>query len=95
MFRHGIQMGKESAKAKWILFNTFYELEPGVADDLSKEMGVHPIGPLISPEFLEDERNISTMATPSFWEDDLECLEWLEKQQKESVIYVAFGSVIY
>ncbi|XP_057845976.1 anthocyanidin 3-O-glucosyltransferase 7 [Cryptomeria japonica] len=93
MFRHGIRMGKESAKIKWILFNTFYELEPGVADDLSKEVGVYPIGPLISPEFLDDDRTISTMATPSFWEDDMECLEWLEKQDKQSVVYVAFGSV--
>ncbi|XP_057821771.2 UDP-glycosyltransferase 83A1 isoform X1 [Cryptomeria japonica] len=93
LFQHGIRMGKEMANIEWILFNTSYELEPGVADDLSNEVGVYPIGPLISPEFLDGDRNMSTMATPSFWENDMECLEWLEKQRKQSVIYVSFGSV--
>ncbi|GLJ48550.1 hypothetical protein SUGI_1024200 [Cryptomeria japonica] len=93
LFQHGIRMGKEMANIEWILFSTFYELEPGVADDLSKEVGVYPIGPLISPEFLDGDRNMSTMATPSFWENDMECLEWLENQSERSVIYVSFGSV--
>ncbi|GLJ59746.1 hypothetical protein SUGI_1521750 [Cryptomeria japonica] len=90
LFRHGIRMAKEVAKIEWILFNTIYELEGGVADDLSREMGVFPIGPLISPEFLNGDRKIST--TASIWEDNMECLEWLEKQCEQSVIYVAFGS---
>ncbi|GLJ48532.1 hypothetical protein SUGI_1023930 [Cryptomeria japonica] len=90
LFRHGIRMAKEVAKIEWILFNTIYELEGGVADDLSREMCVFPIGPLIFPEFLNGDRKIST--TASIWEDNMECLEWLEKQCEQSVIYVSFGS---
>ncbi|XP_059069698.1 anthocyanidin 3-O-glucosyltransferase 7-like [Cryptomeria japonica] len=89
IFRYGNRIGKEAAKIEWVLFNTFYELETGVVDDLSREVGVYPIGPLISPEFLDCERKTST---PSFWEDDMECLEWLDKHSEQSVIYVSFGS---
>ncbi|KAH9297573.1 hypothetical protein KI387_029255, partial [Taxus chinensis] len=37
-FRLGIRMGQEISKIEWILFNTFYELESVVADELSKEV---------------------------------------------------------
>ncbi|KAF9679441.1 hypothetical protein SADUNF_Sadunf06G0015400 [Salix dunnii] len=29
---------------------------------------------------------------PSFWEEDLSCLQWLDKQKLDSVLYISFGS---
>ncbi|KAJ6332285.1 hypothetical protein OIU76_010636 [Salix suchowensis] len=29
---------------------------------------------------------------PSFWEEDLSCLQWLDKQKLNSVLYISFGS---
>ncbi|GLJ48687.1 hypothetical protein SUGI_1026920 [Cryptomeria japonica] len=56
MFRKGIRMGEEIKDIKWVLFNSFIEIEAPVVETLSKEVGVYPIGPLIPPEFLIDSR---------------------------------------
>uniref|UniRef100_A0A0D6QUZ6 Glycosyltransferase n=1 Tax=Araucaria cunninghamii TaxID=56994 RepID=A0A0D6QUZ6_ARACU len=90
-FRLGIRMGEEISEIKWILFNTFHELEPPVVDELSKEVGVYPIGPLIPSEFLGGHRG-TTKIFPSLREDEMECLDWLDKQSDQSVIYISFGS---
>ncbi|KAH9293699.1 hypothetical protein KI387_041097 [Taxus chinensis] len=92
MFRHAIRMVKEINKIEWVIFNTFYEQEPVVLDELSKEMSVFPIGPLISPDFLDGDRNTERRLVPSLLKPEAECLEWLEKQAEQSVIYVSFGS---
>ncbi|XP_059071610.1 anthocyanidin 3-O-glucosyltransferase 7-like isoform X2 [Cryptomeria japonica] len=91
MFRKGIRMGEEIKDIKWVLFNSFIEIEAPVVETLSKEVGVYPIGPLIPPEFLIDSRT-STKVLPSFRKTDTDCLQWLDKQCAHSVIYISFGS---
>ncbi|KAJ0100630.1 hypothetical protein Patl1_21734 [Pistacia atlantica] len=44
-----------------------------------------PIGPLLAS-------NRQVNSTRYFWQEDSACLEWLDQQQPNSVIYVAFGS---
>ncbi|GLJ48685.1 hypothetical protein SUGI_1026890 [Cryptomeria japonica] len=90
MFRKGIRMAEEIKHTKWMLFNSFLEIEAPVVETLSKEVGVYPIGPLIAPEFLKC--TTSTKVQPSFWKDETECLQWLDKQCARSVIYISFGS---
>ncbi|KAK6947143.1 UDP-glucuronosyl/UDP-glucosyltransferase, partial [Dillenia turbinata] len=31
---------------------------------------------------------------PSFWEEDMSCMNWLDKQKPSSVIYISFGSYV-
>ncbi|XVF71165.1 hypothetical protein PTKIN_Ptkin12aG0014400 [Pterospermum kingtungense] len=47
---------------------------------------VFPVGPLSKASLAEKNR--------SFWEEDTSCLDWLDKQKPNSVLYIAFGSWI-
>ena len=62
--------------------NSTYDLEPAAFAVAPK---VLPIGPLLASNRLGN-------STGYFWPEDSTCLEWLEQQQPNSVIYVAFGS---
>lgn len=81
---------------KWVLFNTFHGLEAPVIDGLvSQGASICPIGPFIPSHFLnEDVHAESNDETPTgFWSEEEGCLEWLDKQSAQSVIFIAFGSL--
>ncbi|MED6164601.1 hypothetical protein PIB30_091748 [Stylosanthes scabra] len=79
-FSHLIKLTETMKLAEWWLCNTAYDLEPG--SFMSQKF--LPIGPLMET----NDNNKS-----SFWQEDTTCLEWLDQQQPQSVIYVAFGSM--
>ncbi|GLJ48508.1 hypothetical protein SUGI_1023650 [Cryptomeria japonica] len=93
MFKRCIRMGEGLKQIKRVLTNSFYELDGLVVEELSKDLEVYPIGPMIPDEFLEGAKRSTSKALPSFWADDVDCLEWLDKQHTQSVIYVSFGSL--
>lgn len=64
--------------ANYLLCNSFYELEPSA---FTLFPNLKPIGPLFASSQLAH-----------FWPEDSTCLNWLDKQPADSVIYVAFGS---
>ncbi|KAG8100224.1 hypothetical protein GUJ93_ZPchr0013g35176 [Zizania palustris] len=69
-----------------VIFNTFDDIESA---DLQKIAGglsvaVYAIGPL---------HKISAGLESSLLTQDRSCLEWLDKQEAESVLYVSFGSL--
>ncbi|XP_039124343.1 hydroquinone glucosyltransferase-like [Dioscorea cayenensis subsp. rotundata] len=69
-------------RAKGILVNTFQELEPGVIKALKDDAtvpAIYPVGPLIR----------SCTPGPTNGGD---CLAWLDKQNRGSVLFVSFGS---
>ncbi|KAJ4765719.1 Glycosyltransferase [Rhynchospora pubera] len=79
-----VHHGKKYREADAILVNSFDEIEPDVAKILCQpEPGrppVYPIGPLIQTGSTVDK------------EGRAECLDWLDKQPANSVLYVSFGS---
>ncbi|KAJ0098836.1 hypothetical protein Patl1_21717 [Pistacia atlantica] len=67
--------------SNWVLCNSTYDLEPAAFNFDPKFI---PIGPLLAS-------NRCGISAASFRQEDLTCLKWLDKQQPQSVIYVAFG----
>ncbi|KFK32756.1 hypothetical protein AALP_AA6G285000 [Arabis alpina] len=76
---------------KWVLANSFYELESEIVDSMSDLKPIIPIGPLVSPFLLganDDGKNLD------LWKPDEYCMEWLDKQAMSSVVYISFGSIL-
>ncbi|KAL3651641.1 hypothetical protein CASFOL_004643 [Castilleja foliolosa] len=82
-------------KAKALILNTFDALEHDVLTALSSMFPrVYPIGPLhlMTRNPIRDKRLDSI--TSSLWKIDSNCIEWLDKKELRSVVYVNFGSTI-
>ncbi|KAJ8506752.1 hypothetical protein OPV22_007638 [Ensete ventricosum] len=69
--------------AEYVICNTFHEIESPV---LTLFPNILPVGPLLSGQ---------TFGKPMghFWPEDVTCVEWLDEQPDNSVVYVAFGSM--
>ncbi|ESW06733.1 hypothetical protein PHAVU_010G071900 [Phaseolus vulgaris] len=77
------------ALANGIFVNTFHELEPKTLEALGSggisKVPVYPVGPIV--------REPSPSPSPSSDEGKRrEIVEWLNKQEEESVVYISFGS---
>ncbi|GLJ47269.1 hypothetical protein SUGI_0998210 [Cryptomeria japonica] len=92
LFLKGNRIAQELKQIKWVLFNSFEDIEAPAVEELSKEVGVYTIGPLIPLEFLHGDSSNTTKILPSLWTDNLE-LKWLNKQAAQSVIYLSFRSL--
>ncbi|KAJ1421479.1 UDP-glucuronosyl/UDP-glucosyltransferase [Sesbania bispinosa] len=68
--------------AEWIICNSSYDHEPAAFALAPK---ILPIGPL------QASNHVGYLAG-NFWSEDSSCLNWLDQQPANSVIYVAFGS---
>ncbi|XVF68452.1 hypothetical protein PTKIN_Ptkin11bG0004100 [Pterospermum kingtungense] len=76
-------------KAKYLLFPSIYELESKSIDILKAEFPfpVYPIGPAI-PYFQLGNSPSSRLKDSEL----MNCLQWLDRQPKNSVLYVSLGS---
>ncbi|XP_062027117.1 UDP-glycosyltransferase 82A1 [Rosa rugosa] len=87
-----------SRSLQWLLVNSFpnecclddkqsqhqqLDLHQLVQTTTQIQQQVYPIGPL---------SKLTTTKNPSFWEEDTNCLSWLDKQKPNTVIYISFGS---
>ncbi|PKI71673.1 hypothetical protein CRG98_007996 [Punica granatum] len=79
-------------KFKWVLGNSFYELEKGMIDSLSELCPIRPVGPLVPLVLLGQEQDQD--AGVEMWKSEDSCIEWLDQQAPRSVIYVSFGSIV-
>ncbi|GAB4847275.1 hypothetical protein Ancab_026317 [Ancistrocladus abbreviatus] len=78
-----------------IIFNTFDALEQDVLTAISSKFpanNIYTLGPLTSLTKLVPDNDFKSLS-PSLWREDSACLEWLDKQDPSSVIYVNYGSV--
>ncbi|KAJ0988418.1 hypothetical protein J5N97_006774 [Dioscorea zingiberensis] len=80
-------------KAWGVIINTYHELEKDVIDAM-KLMFPHlyTIGPLFRfVDQIKDEK-IKSIGS-NLWKEDMTCIDWLDKQEVGSVVYVNFGSI--
>ncbi|KAJ4797491.1 Glycosyltransferase [Rhynchospora pubera] len=68
--------------AEGILVNSFEKMEPGASEALKNEKEKHPPVYLVGP--------YSRSGTDEV--DEFHCLDWLDQQPKNSVLFVSFGS---
>ncbi|CAL9093656.1 unnamed protein product [Musa textilis] len=67
----------------YVICNTFHEIESPVLSLFPKLL---PVGPLLSGQTLGKRMG-------HFWPVDTTCVEWLDEQPANSVVYAAFGSL--
>ncbi|XP_043725901.1 UDP-glycosyltransferase 87A1-like [Telopea speciosissima] len=85
-------------KVQFILFSSFYDLQPHVIDTLREilPIPIYPIGPSIPFMLLQDRVTPSadTFSNGSNNTVDMDYLKWLDSQPKNSVLYVSLGSFL-
>jgi len=90
------------AKCLWraagVLVNSVFKLEASIIKGLQDEpphsyQGNQVPRILTVGPFLEGIGNPASGGKPQVAEDDNECLQWLSKQSRESVLYICFGTV--
>ncbi|MED6106312.1 hypothetical protein PIB30_003721 [Stylosanthes scabra] len=84
---------ERSRKLKWLLVNTFPD-ESREGDGDGDERVIIPISPIIinSSSSGGRHRRNSNNKMISLWEEDRSCMDWLERKEERSVVYVSFGS---
>ncbi|KAJ4820186.1 hypothetical protein LUZ62_032752 [Rhynchospora pubera] len=82
MFRYFDNNVQSVLKAQFIVCNSFQDFELPIFTDFPNiiPIGPHPFGK-------------ATNATGHFWSNDPTCIDWLDQQPVNSVVYVAFGSI--
>ncbi|KAH7847925.1 hypothetical protein Vadar_031707 [Vaccinium darrowii] len=95
MLNFAINESDKSYQGSAIILNTIDTLERGVLDVLSKMFPpIYAIGPLqlLEKNQIPENSELETIGV-NLWKEDLGCLDWLDKKEPKSVIYVNFGSV--
>ncbi|KAL2552245.1 UDP-glycosyltransferase 83A1 [Forsythia ovata] len=77
-----VKNNKSVKLVEWIICNSSEVLEPGA---FSLFPNIVPIGPLLASNRLGKSSGY-------FWPEDTACVDWLDQQPTNSVIYIAFGS---
>ncbi|KAJ0974974.1 hypothetical protein J5N97_016939 [Dioscorea zingiberensis] len=85
--------GQKAFEATAIIINTFDELEDEVLSAMATILPpIYTVGPisLLCSQFPVTQ---SSSIGSSFLKEDESCLEWLDERDRESVVYVNFGSL--
>ncbi|XP_051124531.1 7-deoxyloganetin glucosyltransferase-like [Andrographis paniculata] len=95
MVKFALRETARARRASAIIVNTFEVLEQEVLNQLSSTLPpVYAIGPLNLLEHGRVQNNTAVASLgSSLWKEDSGCLEWLDSQAENSVVYVNFGSI--
>lgn len=77
-------------KATWVFVNSFEELERSAIEAMSTHVPLIPVGPLV--EATASSSNGDGIKSDMWKAAD--CMEWLDAQEKGTVVYVSVGSVV-
>ena len=84
---------KRASRGSAIVVNTFDALEHDVMEALSTILPpVYSIGPLNLLLNNVTDKDLKKIGS-NLWKEEPECLEWLDNQEPNSVVYVNFGSI--
>ncbi|XP_016649291.1 PREDICTED: 7-deoxyloganetin glucosyltransferase-like isoform X4 [Prunus mume] len=92
MFNFIMEATDRAHEASAVVLHTFDALEPDVLDALSSMLPhVYTVGPL--QLHLNQIPEHPLKMGYSLWKEETECLEWLNTEAPNSVVYVNFGSI--
>lgn len=83
----------DNEKNPKVLVNTFDKLEPDALKAIEKYNMVG-IGPLIPSAFLDQNDLSDRSFGADFFQQSMDCVEWLNSKPKSSVVYISFGSIL-
>ncbi|KAM7474864.1 hypothetical protein LguiB_022107 [Lonicera macranthoides] len=94
MFNYNLESINNALKTKTMILNTFDELEPEVLQAINAKFPtLYTIGPLSMMQQQLCPSNLDFIDS-NLWEEDLGCLDWLNKRDLGSVVYVNYGSLV-
>lgn len=94
MFNYNLESINNALKTKTMILNTFDELEHEVLQAINAKFPtLYTIGPLSMMHQQLCPSNLDFIDS-NLWEEDLGCLDWLNKRDPSSVVYVNYGSLV-
>ncbi|KAJ9537991.1 hypothetical protein OSB04_030724 [Centaurea solstitialis] len=81
-------------KAKWVLGNSFMELEKDVITSMNDAGHIfRPVGPIVPASLYGEAEDVGFDLFKTDGKSD--CIEWLDKQNPSSVVYISFGTLLF
>ncbi|XP_071733325.1 UDP-glycosyltransferase 85C1-like [Rutidosis leptorrhynchoides] len=92
--KYYLKMAQEVDKVSHMIINTFQELEASLVKEIRSIVpNIYTVGPLqlLLNKVTEKETYFSSY---SLWNEEPECVKWLQSKEPNSVLYVNFGSLV-